>query len=170
MQRYQTGPRQDIRYAVPGFQRTVENLVAAQPCLSGIQGLITSMVLLVRNLAVSTYQCEVVKNVDLLDPSGASILGGTPIDNAYINLVYGASQQLHFDPASTWANAVQIPVSGPHVARAEMAGHVESFIPFQGNHQLRFTPQLTGPYQVSVIVHTVGMLSIERGQLSATVS
>ena len=167
--RMMTGPRQDIRYAAPGFQRTVENLVGGQPFtlrLSGISGLITSMTLLVRNLATSRYVPMMGKNVDLLDPAGSSILGGTPIDSNYTSLVYSATQPVHFDPTSFWQFAYRVPISGPNVAHAEMRGHVEAFIPMSGSHQLRFTPSLDGAYQVSVITYSVSMLSIERGQLS----
>ena len=167
-QRMLSGPRQDIRFANPAFQRTMENLVDGQPFtlrLSGISGLVTSMALLVRSLASSVYAPVQVKNVELLDPAGASISGGTAVDATYINLVYSASQLIHFDPTSYWQYAVRIPISGPNVSHAELRGHIEGYLPLSGSHQLRFVPLGTGAYQVSVIVYTVGMLSIERGQL-----
>ena len=173
VQRYMSGPRQDIRYAMPSFQRTTESLVAGQPFslrLCGVQGLITSLVLLVRDLSVSVYQPMRVSSIDLLDASGASILGGSPIDTPYIRLVYTASQPIHYNPNSFWSDAVRIPVSGPDVAHAEMRGQVEAYIPMTGNHQLRFTPGDTGSYQVSVIVRSVAMLSIERGQVSNSIA
>ena len=76
--RYMTGPRTDIRYAVPQFQRTVEALTGGMPFtlrMSGVQGLVTSISVLIRDLAQSAYTPQPLKQLDLLDASGASLLG-----------------------------------------------------------------------------------------------
>ncbi len=48
-----TGPRQYIRFAIPQFQRTIENLVGGHAFtlrLSGVQDLVTSMTVMIRDL------------------------------------------------------------------------------------------------------------------------
>ena len=171
--RMMTGPRQDIRFAIPQFQRTIENLVGGQAFtlrLSGVQGLITSMTVMIRDLTQSTYIVQPLRQLDLLDPAGASLLGGSYVDSLYASLIYGASQQIRFDTSGVTFNAFRIPISGANVAHSELRGHVEAFIPMSGSHQLRFIPTVSGNLQVSIIYYSVGMLSIERGVLSTTQS
>ncbi len=75
-----SGPRQDIRFAIPQFRRTIENLVGGQAFtlrLSGVQGLVTSMTVMIRDLTQSTYIVQPHRQLDLLDPGGASLLGGS---------------------------------------------------------------------------------------------
>ena len=171
--RMMSGPRQDIRYAIPQFQKTIENLVGGQAFtlrLSGVQGLVTSMTVMIRDLAQSIYIVQPLKQLDFLDPAGASLLGGSYVDSLYTSLIYGASQQIRFDSTGVTYSAFRIPISGANVAHSELRGHVEAFIPMSGSHQLRFIPSVSGNLQVSVIYYSVGMLSIERGVLSTTQS
>jgi len=67
-------------------------------------------------------------------------------------------------------NIYRVPISGTNVAHAERRGHVEAYLPLSGNHQIRFVPNVSGNLQVTIIYYAVGMLSIERGQISTTVS
>jgi hypothetical protein len=171
--RMMSGPRQDIRFAIPQFQRTIENLVGGQAFtlrLSGVQGLVTSMTVMIRDLTQSTYVVQPLRQLDLLDPAGASLLGGSYVDSLYASLIYGASQQIRFDSSGVTFNAFRIPISGVNVAHSELRGHVEAFIPMSGSHQLRFIPTVSGNLQVTIIYYSVGMLSIERGVLSTTQS
>jgi hypothetical protein len=158
------------------FQQTIENLNAGQPFtlrLSGVQGLVTSISLMIRDLTTSVYNPLPIKSVDLLSPAGESLLGGTYTDAAavYNNLIFGAQQEIHYGGSQLDLYVCRVPLSGANTAHAERRGHVESYVVMSGSHQLRFIPQLnTGALQVTVIYYCVGMLSIQNGQISTTVS
>jgi hypothetical protein len=119
------------------------------------------MTVMIRDLTQSTYVVQPLRQLDLLDPAGASLLGGSCVDSLYARLIYGASQQIRFDTSGVTFSAFRIPISGANVAHSELKGHVEAFIPMIGSHQLRFIPTVSGNLQVT-IYYSVGMLSIER--------
>ncbi len=48
-------------------------------------------------LTQSTYIVQPLRQLDLLDPAGASLLGCSYVDSLYASLIYGASQQIRFD-------------------------------------------------------------------------
>ncbi len=90
---WMSGPRQDIRFAIPHFQRTIENLVGGQAFtlrLSGVQGLITCMTVMIHDLTQSTYVVQPLRQLDLLDPAGASLLRFIPTvsGNLQVNIIY----------------------------------------------------------------------------------
>ena len=129
------------------------------------------MSLMIRDLTSSVYNPLPIKAVDLLSPAGESLLGGTYTDAIYNNLIFGAQQEIHFGGTQLDQYVWRIPLSGANTAHAERRGHVESYVVMNGSHQLRFIPQLsTGALQVTVIYYAVGMMTIQNGQISTTVS
>jgi hypothetical protein len=168
--RYQSGPRQDLRFASTQFQRSTENLVAGNRFvlrLNSLNGMITSMHLLVRALGASITTALQIRSLDLLNSSGASILGSYQVDDLYRESVYMATQSAVV-PADGQPTAYmyQVPFSAPYVDHSEMQGQVSGFVVMSGAHQLAFTPDNTGNFEITVLFNTVAVASVERGVIS----
>jgi len=168
--RYQSGPRQDLRFASTQFQRSTENLVAGNRFvlrLNSLNGMITSMHLLIRNTATSIVAAQQIRNLDLLNSSGASILGSYQVDDLYRESVYMASQTAVV-PADGQPTAYmyQVPFSAPYVDHSEQQGQVSGFVIMSGAHQLAFTPDISGSFEVTVLFNAVAIASVERGVIT----
>ena len=167
--RYQSGPRQDLRFSGTQFQRSTENLTSGTRFvlrLNSMNGMITSMHLLVRNLQASIVAARQIRSIDLLNSSGASILGSYQVDDLYRSSVYMATQSQVVNTGQPSEFMYMVPISAPYVDHSEAQGQVSGFVVMSGAHQLSFLPEETGVFEVTVLFNCVNVATVQNGVIS----
>ena len=168
--RLRSGPPSDIRFNRPGFMRFTEQLTASSRYvfpLTSVQGLVTSLHVSLKktsdwgNGPVWNFQ-----TYDVLDGSGASIIGGTPVSSTYLKYVRAIGRDYELNNASdNWIPIAFTDNSLEH----EQAGILSGYVCFDGVHQLAVTtwPGLaSGTYEIYVLVNRVACLRQAGGTLS----
>ena len=128
----------DIRYQRPGYQALTDNLVAngrSQYMLSAVHGLVTTMMISIRlasatGSALTTFVLPA--RLELLDSSGANILGGTSLPAEYIRWVKAAGNSSNPD---TEVGPLFLDFTSSIRATLEN-GTLGGYIPFDGSSQL----------------------------------
>lgn len=167
----------DYRFGRPGFQSVVENLGPNQRytvMLTAVQGLVTEMVVTIRAAGATANQAWNFKpwaSYELLDSSGASLLGGMPITKAYQNYVIEAERQVSgaIDNLSTASLPIVIEFGD---ARADFQhGSLTGYICFTGNERLVITTDSSysatpTPYEIRVEYLAAARVNVDRGRVS----
>jgi hypothetical protein len=159
-------PPLDIRYARPGYQRSTEAVPSTTAMhtirLSSVQGLVTSLNILVRDLSgLGTALFHPPTVVDLLDERGASVYG-SPLSYELLQATECVSQGIYSSFTSA-TKVLPIPVGGES---GEDSGAISGYIPMSGNHQLSFKLGVTGSFEVTVIYRTVAVARIEKSHIT----
>jgi hypothetical protein len=160
----------DLRYTRQGHMRITETLAPSQRysfVLTSVGGLITSLQVGIRSTAVAFPGPTVAPEaIDILDGSGTSILGGSPLPYTYLKSVQSllaGEEQNAFD--APWC-----PISFSEGARhAEESGVIHGYTAMSNTHQLViYTPAslVAGPYELFIIVNRVATLRCLGGNLS----
>ena len=159
-------PPLDIRMARPGFQRTQETFVGAGSLqtirLSSVQGLVTSMAVLIQNLDATGFGYGLYytpERVDLVDEKGSSLYG-QPLDYALLQATQMVTDGVVND--YNMSRVLALPIGG---TSGEAAGQIHGYVPMSGHHQLRIEGP-AGDYTVTVIYRTVGHARIEKGHIT----
>lgn len=164
----------DCRFAGYGYQKSIEQVTAGIPYtlrLASINGMITSALVFVKDLTYSSLSAQPIKNVDLLNSSGQSIMGSFPIPDLYRQTCYLATQSVAtLEITDPTYYAYQIPFSPAHSDQLEEQGGVPGYIIMNGQHQLRFTSDQNGQFEVCVIYNVVNTASINRGVVTVSSS
>ena len=103
---------------------------------------------------------------DVLDGSGASIIGGTPVSSTYLKYVRAIGRDYELNNASdNWIPIAFTDNSLEH----EQAGILSGYVCFDGVHQLAMTTWqgfASGTYEIYVLVNRVACLRQAGGTLS----
>ena len=155
-----------MRYARPGFQRTSEvvtsNISFLNIRLSSVQGFVTSMNIIIRDLAtLGTATFLAPQAIDLLDEKGASVCG-QPLPYDLLVATECRDQGVYTDDYDM-AEVVPVPIGGEG---AEHSGAITGYLPMSGNHQLAIKFNITGNMQVTVIYRTVSHVRIEQSHVT----
>ena len=135
--------------------------------LRSVQGLVTSIHISLRatsewgngpNWRFDTY--------DILDGSGVSVIGGTPVSSLYLKYVSACQRDAKLNNATDqW-----IPIAfTDNALQHEQAGILSGYVCFDGVHQLAVTTYAAFPagnYEIYVIVNRVACLRQAGGTLS----
>jgi len=159
-------PPLDVRFARPGYQRTTEQVVSATVAqtirLSSVQGLITSMNIVIRDLAnLGTGLFYVPATVDLLDERGASIYG-SPLSYELLMATEAKDQGLYRGTYDS-RTPLPVPIGGEE---GEAVGVISAYLPMSGNHMLSVLFPAVGTFEVTVVYRTVSHARIERGHIT----
>jgi hypothetical protein len=167
------GPKIDHRYFRRAYMRSQETITPGNRFsmrLSSVQGLVTSMTLIVR-------LNDVVQKVDrfeILDPQGQNIVGGTVLSQQYCATILRADTQRYFadgtstEPIPVSEKFVNIPIS-TQAHHSEAMGQLSAYLPVSGQHQLIFYlagSGATASYEVTILYSAASVMSINRGQIS----
>jgi hypothetical protein len=159
-------PPLDIRYARTGLARTTENVTSTTGFhhirLSSVQGLVTSINIVVRDIA--TWGLGLIltpQAIDLLDEKGASVYG-QPLDYSLLASTECRDQGVYADDA-VFARILPVPIGGE---ASEHSGAISGYMPMSGHHQLAVKFAATGALEVSVIYRTVSHVRIERSHIT----
>jgi hypothetical protein len=162
----------DIRFASPRFQRSSEEIQLADTFnlrLSSVNGLVTSMCVLAKDTATGSRLK--FDSVELLDSSGQSVLGGSPVPEGYLRHVVGARAG-RFVPNFDWGLQyfIQVPLSGEDAFHHERAGTIGAYLPMSGQHQLSFklapvAGQTQQSVEITVLYRSVSTLTLDKGNV-----
>jgi hypothetical protein len=159
-------PPLDIRMARPGFQRTQETFTGAGSLqtirLSSVQGLVTSMAVLIQKLDAGGFGYGLYytpERVDLVDEKGSSLYG-QPLDFGLLQVTQMVSDGVVNDVI--FNRVLALPIGG---SSGEAAGQIHGYVPMSGHHQLRIECQ-AGDYTVTIIYRTVAHMRVERAHLT----
>ena len=163
-------PPLDVRFARPGFQRTSEAVTSTSSFLnirlSSVQGLVTSMNIIIRDLArLGTATFYFPEAVDLLDEKGASVYG-QPLSYDLLVATECRDQGVYTD-GYDMPKIVPVPIGGEG---AEHSGAISGYLPMSGNHQLAIKFAYTGDMEVTVIYRTVSHVRIEKSHVTVHAS
>lgn len=164
----------DFRFGSTRFQKSVEVVSPNQMFnlrLSSMHGLVTSMVVILKNVATGTVLA--VKKADLLDSSGASLLGGSPIDHAYLQAIQRPREGRYVNSSvETDASSnkfFHVPI-GEQATAHNSEGSIGAYIPMSGHHQLSFYYESTNSssvnLEVTVLYTAVSTFTIDKGTAS----
>jgi hypothetical protein len=160
----------DVRFNRQGYMRFTETLTPSQRysfVMTSVSGLITSLQVGIRSVAsVLPGPTIAPEMVDILDGSGTSILGGSPLPYVYLKhlqaVLGGEEQNSHGAP---WC-----PISFSEGARhAEESGVIHGYTAMSNTHQLVIhTPAslVAGSYELYIIINRVATLRCLGGNLS----
>jgi hypothetical protein len=164
----------DFRFASTRFQKSIETVTPNQMQtvrLSSLHGLITSAVVQLK--LVSSGSTKAIKRADILDSSGASLLGGAPLEHAYLQATQRAREGRYVnsdaesDPASN--RFFHIPI-GEMSVQHNQEGSVGAYIPMSGQHQLSFEYESDNDTAVSmeitVLYTSVSTFTVDKGVCS----
>ena len=161
-------PPLDIRYARPGFQRTIETVTNTTSFinvrLSSIQGLVTSMNLILRAVTTGVAVLYYPTELDLLGERGDSLYG-QPLSYPLLLATECRDQDINNDSGTNGLSKVlPVPVGGE---ASEHSGAISGYLPMSGHHTLaiRFSSP-PGSYEVTVIYRTVAHARIEKGHIT----
>jgi hypothetical protein len=168
--RLRSGPPSDIRFNRPGFMRFTEQLAGGSRYvfpLTSVQGLVTSLHISMKK--TSEWGNGPMWNFhtyDVLDGSGSSIIGGTPVSSTYLKYVRAIGRDYELNNASdNWIPIAFTDNSLEH----EQAGILSGYVCFDGVHQLALTTWqgfASGTYEIYVLVNRVACLRQAGGTLS----
>ena len=159
-----------LRYARSGQQRSVENITSTSGFfnlrLSSIQGLITSMNVIVRDLTLGgTGTFYAVQAVDLLDEKGASVYG-QPLDFDLLLATECRDQGITAEDVEL-SRVTPIPIGGEST---EHSGAISSYIVMNGNHVLALQMPFVGAAEITVIYRSVSHASISKSHVTVHAS
>ena len=168
--RLRSGPPSDIRFNRPGFMRFTEQLAAGSRYvfpLTSVQGLVTSLHVSVKKTSEwGNGPTTSFATYDVLDGSGASIIGGTPVSNTYLKYIRAIGRDYELNDATDqWIPIAFTDNSLEH----EQAGILSGYVCFDGVHQLALTTWAafaSGTYEIYVLVNRVACLRQAGGTLS----
>jgi hypothetical protein len=161
----------DVRFNRQGHMRLTETLAPSQRysfVMTSVSGLITSLQVGIRSVAsVLPGPTVAPEMVDILDGSGTSILGGSPLPYTYLKgiqaLLGGEEQNAAFD--APWC-----PITFSEGARhAEESGVIHGYTAMSNTHQLVIhTPAtlVADAYELFIISNRVATLRCLGGNLS----
>jgi hypothetical protein len=158
-------PPLDIRMARPGFQRTQETFAGGSLHtirLSSVQGLVTSMAVLIQKPDATGFGYGLYytpERVDLVDEKGSSLYG-QPLDYGLLQATQMVTDGFIND--FNMSRVLALPIGG---TSGEAAGQIHGYVPMSGHHQLRIEGP-AGDYTVTVIYRTVGHARIEKGHIT----
>ena len=159
-------PSLDIRYARPGYQRsseTVTSTTAFQTIrLSSVQGLVTSMNVLIRDLTnLGTALFYVPDAVDLLDERGASVYG-SPLTYDLLQATECRDQGIYRGTYKA-KTPLPVPIGGEE---GEASGAISGYLPMSGNHQLSIKYPAAGSFEVTIIYRVVAHARITQASVT----
>jgi len=136
--------------------------------LSSIQGLITSMTIIFKTVGDGVVQ--EIQKLDLLDPSGGSMLGGAALSHAYLQATQRPRDNRYVNSVSEAVNAsdkwFRLPISEEEAAHNSQ-GSVNGYIPMSGTHQLSIyyasSSSTALPVEVTVLYNAISTFSVNRG-------
>ena len=161
----------DVRFNRQGHMRITETLAPSQRysfVMTSVSGLITSLQVGLRAVS-STLPGPTIapEMIDILDGSGTSILGGSPLPYTYLK---GIQALLSGEEQNTVFNAPWCPITFSEGARhAEEAGVIHGYTAMSNTHQLVIhTPAtlVAGAYELFIIINRVATLRCLGGNLS----
>ena len=161
----------DVRFTRQGHMRFTETLAPSQRysfVMTSVSGLITSLQVGIRSvLDILPGPTVAPEMVDILDGSGTSILGGSPLPYQYLKhlqAVLGGEEQ------NTVFDAPWCPISFSEGARhAEESGVIHGYTAMSNTHQLVIhTPAslVACSYELYIIINRVATLRCLGGNLS----
>jgi len=161
-----------IRYSRPSFQRVTETLTAngrAVVQLTSVTGLVQSLCVMVQSASADPWFWRTptfIKSLDVLDGSGASILGGTPLATEYIQTQIHAREYGSFDAMDTGSKCLLIPFSD-HAGVHEQNGTIGGYRVFDGTYQLALetTAAAVGSFTIMVLYQTASRMVVEKGNV-----
>ena len=175
MYRYQSESL-DFRYQRPSFQSMRATLGPSQRYqwqLSAVMGLVTEMIITVvgnNNPAGSRNNFMQIASYEILDSSGANVVGGSAIKEDYATLVKAARKaqsRAMFACCGETDNAIVVEF-GDSKSNQE-SGIVSGYLPMEGIYQLAISTTPTwvaGDYEVRVEYLACARLNVNRGVLS----
>ena len=163
----------DFRFGSTRFQRSLETVPSNQMFnlrLSSLHGLITSMVVILKDAAGNV--CP-IKKLDLLDSSGASLLGGSPIEHAYLQTIQrpreGRYVPTSVEPDVESNKFFHVPIS-QEAAAHNSEGTINGYIPQSGHHQISFyyetASDSTTSMEITVLYTAVSTFTVDKGVCS----
>jgi hypothetical protein len=135
--------------------------------------MITSMVVVIKT--VSNDIVYPFKSIDLLDQSGASLLGGAAVEHAYLQATQRARNN-QWVPSADETDAISnsyfhVPI-GEAAAHYDSVGAVGAYIPMSGSHQLRyyfpFTVDTAQTCEIVVLYTATSVMTVEKGLVSVS--
>jgi hypothetical protein len=168
----------DYRVLTPKFQRTIETITPNTVYnlrLSSVQGIVSSMTVILR--LVSSGATLTINSLDLLTPSGASMLGGQLITHQYLQAIQRAKEH-RFVPNTGESALVsdqyfRVPISEYAQPHSSMGG-VNGYFVSDGYNQLSFlysagnnTPVAC---EITVLYDAVSTVSLTNGKTSIAYS
>ena len=161
----------DFRFANTKFQKSIIQFTPNQfntLLLSSIQGLITSMTIIFKTVGDGVVQ--EIQKLDLLDPSGGSMLGGAALSHAYLQATQRLRDNRYVNSVSEAVNAsdkwFRLPISEEEAAHNSQ-GSVNGYIPMSGTHQLSIyyasSSSTALPVEVTVLYNALSTFSVNRG-------
>ena len=169
----------DYRHGRPGFQRFTENLSPNTRYsfpLTAVQGVVSELVVTIRASGAggaSAYAFMPWASYELVDGSGASLTGGSPISYAYQNGIIDAARQTS-GALEVLRSTASVP-SYPLIiefgdAKADLLhGTVTGYITFCGQERLVITTEgsiTPGAYEVRIEYLSVARVNIDRGRVT----
>jgi len=155
------------RFHQPRFQKSTEVITPSQTFnlrLSGVNGLITSMTVIVRVGGLPV----VISKLGLVSPSGENLNGGSLIDAGFTDIMR-AENDRHF-PDGTQVfdaeSAFRMPISTAADERAE--GQVTAYVPMSNAHQLQIVlasidDDAAVSASVEVLYTSLATFSVQKG-------
>jgi len=130
--------------------------------LSSVQGLVTSMNILIRDVAnFGTGFFRPPVAIDLLDERGASRYG-SPLAYGLLQATECRDQRI-YRGTYNGTKILPIPIGGEE---GEASGAISAYLPMSGNHQLSIMYPAAGVFEVTIIYRVVAHARIERGHIS----
>ncbi len=132
--------------------------------LSSIQGLVTSMNLILREVSTGVAVIYFPTAIDLLGERGESLYG-QPLSYPLLLATECRDQDINNDTGTNGLSKVlPVPVGGE---ATEHSGSISGYLPMSGHHTLaiRFSSP-PGSYEVTVIYRTVAHARIEKGHIT----
>ena len=161
----------DFRFSNTKFQKSIENVSPNQFFtlrLASVQGLVTSMTVIFRTISDDTIQT--IKKLDMLDSSGASLLGGAALEHAYLQCTQRPRDNRYVNSSTEPDLATdlyfRVPISQESSAHGSQ-GSVNGYLPMSGTHQpsiyYESASSTTIPVEITVLYNSVSTLSIQNG-------
>jgi len=168
--RLRSGPPSDIRFNRPTFMRFTEQLAPSSRYvfpLTSVQGLVTSLhIMLKKTSDQGNGPTFAFDTLDVLDGSGVSVIGGTPVTSTYLKYIRAICRDYELNTASDlWIPLAFTDNSLEH----EQAGILSGYCSFDGVHQLAVTTSTglaAATYEIYVLVNRVACMRQAGGTLS----
>jgi hypothetical protein len=165
----------DYRWGRPSFQSITETLAPSQRysfALTAIQGVVSEMIITIKpsnSAGAGAWDFKSYSSFELLDGSGASLIGGMPIPLDYQRYVVDASRQ------TSGAVDTLSPGSFPIIlefgdARVDFQHNtITGYLTFDGTQRLIITTDsalVAGSYEVKIEYLSVARLNINQGKIT----
>jgi hypothetical protein len=165
----------DYRQQRPGFQSIVETLGPSQRysfMLTAIQGVVSELVVTIRpanSFAQNAYAFKPWHSYELLDSTGASMLGGMPIGYKYQTSIVDGERQNSGAVEAVSPGSYPIFIEFGDSRADLMTGSITGYVPFSGSERLVITTEGSlepGSYEVRIEYLSVCRVNINQGRIS----